>query len=69
MRINENFILSRSQESGDRMRRPAQSFQDLIVWQKAHQFVLGVYGSTNSFQNNVNLIKLIVLKKFFSNFF
>lgn len=24
-------------------RLPAQSFQDLIVWQKAHQFVLGVY--------------------------
>ncbi len=31
------------------MRKPAQSFQDLIVWQKAHQFVLGVYGFTNKF--------------------
>ncbi|MDQ2937244.1 MAG: four helix bundle protein [Acidobacteriota bacterium] len=24
-------------------RLPARSFQDLIVWQKAHEFVLGVY--------------------------
>jgi hypothetical protein len=24
-------------------RTPAKSFQDLIVWQKAHQFVLSTY--------------------------
>ena len=24
-------------------RLPARSFQDLIVWQRAHEFVLGVY--------------------------
>ena len=30
-------------------RRPAQSFQDLIVWQKAHEFVLGVYALTQFF--------------------
>ena len=24
-------------------RLPARNFQELIVWQKAHQFVLGVY--------------------------
>jgi len=30
-------------------RQPAQNFQDLIVWQKAHQFVLGVYRLTKSF--------------------
>ena len=24
-------------------RTPARSFRDLVVWQKAHQFVLGVY--------------------------
>ena len=30
-------------------RIPARSFQDLIVWQKAHQFVLAVYGYTRSF--------------------
>ena len=30
----------RIQESGVRMKRqPARCFQDLIVWQKAHQFV------------------------------
>ncbi len=31
------------------MRQPAKSFQDLIVWQKAHTFVLGVYQATQSF--------------------
>ena len=31
------------------MRQPAKSFQDLIVWQKAHAFVLGVYQATQSF--------------------
>src|SRR6185295_15662188 len=30
-------------------RLPAQSFQDLIVWQKAHQFVLGVYRVSKGF--------------------
>ena len=28
---------------------PARSFEDLIVWQKAHQFVLGVYRLTRDF--------------------
>jgi four helix bundle protein len=28
---------------------PAKTFQDLIVWQKAHQFVLGSYRFTESF--------------------
>ena len=27
-------------------RFPARHFQDLIVWQKAHQFVLSVYSVT-----------------------
>jgi four helix bundle protein len=27
----------------------AQSFRDLIVWQKAHQWVLAIYGQTESF--------------------
>ena len=31
------------------MREPARSFQDLIVWQKAHGFVLEVYAATRSF--------------------
>ena len=30
-------------------RAPAQNFQDLIVWQKAHQFVLSVYQLTKAF--------------------
>ena len=31
------------------MREPAKSFQDLIVWQKAHAFVLEVYRITQSY--------------------
>ena len=31
------------------MREPAKKFQDLIVWQKAHRFVLEVYRLTGSF--------------------
>ena len=31
---------------------PAKSFQDLIVWQKAHQFVLSVYPYSESFPKN-----------------
>jgi four helix bundle protein len=30
-------------------RSPAKSFQDLIVWQKAHQFVLSVYNYSDYF--------------------
>ena len=30
-------------------RAPAKSFQDLIVWRKAHQFVLSVYRFTDTF--------------------
>jgi four helix bundle protein len=30
-------------------RKKAITFQDLIVWQKAHQFVLAVYRSTRQF--------------------
>jgi four helix bundle protein len=29
----------------------AKTFQDLIVWQKAHQFVLCIYRSTDNFPN------------------
>jgi four helix bundle protein len=29
--------------------KPAKTFQDLIVWQKAHEFVLAVYGITDEF--------------------
>ena len=30
-------------------RPPAKDFQDLIVWQKAHQFVLSVYRHSDSY--------------------
>jgi four helix bundle protein len=31
------------------MNKPAKSFRDLIVWQKAHEFVLKAYGLTKQF--------------------
>jgi four helix bundle protein len=31
------------------MQQPARNFQDLIVWQKAHQFVLSVYRISRDF--------------------
>lgn len=31
------------------MRKPAKTFEDLIVWQKSHAFVLDVYQYTNKF--------------------
>ena len=31
------------------MKQPARMFQDLVVWRKAHELVLGVYKLTNSF--------------------
>ena len=31
------------------IREPAKSFQDLIVWQKAHQFVLSAYSLSSDF--------------------
>lgn len=31
------------------MRQAARTFQDLIVWQKAHKFVLSVYPFTGHF--------------------
>ena len=44
------------QETGDRIegtverpRAPARCFQDLVVWQKAHLFVLDVYKLTEQF--------------------
>jgi four helix bundle protein len=30
-------------------RKPAKNFQDLIIWQKGHEFVLAVYSYTESF--------------------
>jgi len=33
-------------------RQPARDFRDLIVWQKAHQFVLSIYRQSESFPNS-----------------
>ena len=43
---------SRIQNGGaSAARPPAKSFEDLVVWQKAHQFVLSVYRFTENFPN------------------
>ena len=31
------------------LRKPARTFEDLVVWQKAHQFVIEVYNVTSAF--------------------
>ena len=50
--MNQNSE-SRTHESGARMKRPpAKHFQDLIVWQKAHEFVLLIYQYSESFPKN-----------------
>ena len=36
----------------DRMKRPAKSFQDLQVWQKAHRLVLDVYQMSRGFPSS-----------------
>src|SRR4051794_38295652 len=41
-------VESRIQNSGSR-RAPAKSFEDLIVWQKAHAWVLSVYRLSDGF--------------------
>jgi len=33
------------------MTKPAKTFKDLIVWQKAHRFVLAIYSLTETFPN------------------
>lgn len=35
-------------------KHPARTFQDLIVWQKAHQFVLKIYEFTDKFPKEEN---------------
>jgi four helix bundle protein len=47
-------VRSQNSESGKEAnpRPPAKSFEQLIVWQKAHQFVLGVYRFTDGFPRN-----------------
>jgi four helix bundle protein len=40
---------ARIQEPESKRLAPAKSFEQLIVWQKAHQFVLGIYRFTADF--------------------
>ncbi|MEX2362919.1 MAG: four helix bundle protein, partial [Balneolaceae bacterium] len=47
LRIQDSDI--RNQKIEPIMRKPAKTFQDLIVWQKAHQLVLKTYFYTKSF--------------------
>ena len=42
----------RIQKSESNRLAPAKSFEQLIVWQKSHQFVLGVYRFTDAFPRN-----------------
>lgn len=50
-------MVGREEHDGDsagegapkKVREPAKSFRDLVVWQKAHEFVLGVYRLTAGF--------------------
>ena len=39
-------------EARGQKKKPAKSFQDLVVWQKAHEFVLEAYRLTESFPTN-----------------
>ena len=34
------------------MKSPAKSFQDLLAWKKAHQFVLSIYGLSKKFPDS-----------------
>ncbi len=47
--IRGNYSDFRSQESGIRIRKPATTFNDLLVWQKANLFVLAVYRLSRTF--------------------
>ena len=35
------------------MRDPAKTFEDLVVWQKAHQFVLAVYRLSRTYSQAI----------------
>jgi len=54
--INKSFWKrgARSQKSGARRieREPARRFKELIVWQKAHRFVLAAYQISQAFPKN-----------------
>ncbi|MBL9187019.1 MAG: four helix bundle protein [Opitutaceae bacterium] len=41
-------------QNSESRRAPAKSFEDLVVWQKAHAWVLGVYRLSDSFPAKEN---------------
>ena len=45
-----NIVLNCCEQSSnfDNMAKPAKTFKDLVVWQKAHRFVLATYLLTSS---------------------
>jgi hypothetical protein len=45
---------ARIQESEAKPLAPAKSFEQLIVWQKAHQLVLGIYRFSHNFPRPKN---------------
>ncbi len=49
-----NKQLPRTLSENNIEKHPARTFQDLIVWQKAHQFVLKIYEFTDKFPKEEN---------------
>ena len=49
-----NIVLNCCEQSSnfDDMAKPAKTFKDLVVWQKAHRFVLATYLLTSSFPSS-----------------
>lgn len=45
------------------MAAPAQSFRDLIVWQKAHQMILQIYRQTQSFPSDEKFVLTSQLRR------
>jgi four helix bundle protein len=48
----DNVVFRRQNSEARIKRKPAKDFQDLIVWQKAHQFVLTAYRLSDNFPKN-----------------
>src|SRR5579859_188263 len=44
-------------------RSPAKTFRDLIVWQKAHEFVLAVYNYTAGFPKQETYVLCIQMRR------
>ena len=44
-------------------KEPAKSFQDLVVWQKAHQFVLATYHFTTQFPEHEKEALAVLLRR------